>query len=74
MSNSGNNKGRKPKITPMMAAFVDSEPVLRKFMRRFTSNHHDIEDYTQETILRALKAEKNNNEIDEPRAYLFGIV
>ena len=60
------------RVTPMMAAFVDSEPVLRKFMRRFTSNHHDIEDYTQETILRALKAEKTN-EIDEPRAYLFGI-
>ncbi len=72
MSNSDNNKSSAPKITPMMAAFVDSESVIRKFLRRFTSNHHDIEDYTQETILRALKAEQNNT-IDEPRAYLFGI-
>ena len=41
-------------------------------MRRFTSNAHDIDDICQETILRALEAEKSR-EIHEPRAFLFGV-
>lgn len=56
----------------MMTAFSANESVIRRFLRRFTSNAHDIEDITQETILRALQAEKNQ-EILEPRAFLFGI-
>ena len=55
-----------------MTAFSANESVIRRFLRRFTSNAHDIEDITQETILRALQAEKNQ-EILEPRAFLFGI-
>ena len=55
-----------------MLAFRENESVLRKFLRRFSSSAHDIEDITQETILRALKAEKTR-EIEQPRAFLFGV-
>lgn len=58
--------------SPMMSAFRENESVLRKFLRRFTSNAHDIDDITQETILRALRAEKTAD-IEQPRAFLFGI-
>ncbi|PHZ86361.1 RNA polymerase sigma factor [Paremcibacter congregatus] len=60
------------KLTAMMTAFSENESILRKYLRRFSSNYHDIEDITQETILRALKAEKKQK-IDEPKAFLFGI-
>ncbi|MGF1543048.1 MAG: RNA polymerase sigma factor [Parvularculaceae bacterium] len=53
-------------------AFRENENVIRRFIRRYVSNRHDIEDITQETILRALQAEKSR-EIREPRAFLFGI-
>ena len=36
------------------------------------SNMHDIEDVCQETILRALEAERSR-EIHDPRAFLFGV-
>lgn len=58
--------------SPMLSAFFTNESVLRKYLRRFTSSFHDIEDFTQETIFRALKIEKTK-EIHEPRAFLFGI-
>lgn len=56
----------------VFAAFRDSEPVLRALLRRIAPSSHDIDDITQETILRALQAEKER-EIKEPRAYLFSI-
>ncbi len=56
----------------MMRTFNENESILRKYLRRFTSNFHDIEDITQETILRALNAEKKTD-IEQPRAFLFGI-
>ena len=52
--------------------FQENESILKKFLQRFTSNKQDIEDICQETILRALKAEKSR-EIREPRAFLFGV-
>ena len=52
--------------------FQENETSIRKFVRRFSSNVHDIEDICQETILRALEAEKSR-EIREPRAFLFGV-
>ena len=52
--------------------FRRSESAIRKFLWRYVSSHHEIEDITQETILRALQAEKSR-EIHEPRAFLFGI-
>ena len=52
--------------------FRRNESAIRKFLWRYVSSHHEIEDITQETILRALQAEKSR-EIHEPRAFLFGI-
>lgn len=53
-------------------AFLENESVIRRYLRRFSSSSHDIDDITQETILRALKAEKSKD-IKEPRAFLFGV-
>lgn len=58
--------------SPIFRMFQENETILRKFLRRFTSNAHDIEDICQETILRALEAEKSRD-IREPRAFLFGV-
>jgi len=71
---SAHNKDKKhiPFSSVMMNTFSENESILRKFLRRFTSNFHDIEDITQETILRALNAEKKTD-IEQPRAFLFGI-
>ena len=52
--------------------FKENETILKRFLRRFMSNFHDIEDVCQETILRALEAEKTRD-IHEPRAFLFGV-
>jgi len=52
--------------------FKENESLLKKFLRRFMLNFHDIEDVCQETILRALEAEKTRT-IQEPRAFLFGV-
>lgn len=52
--------------------FRENEALLKKFLRRYVSNFHDIEDICQETILRALEAEKSRD-IRAPRAFLFGI-
>lgn len=52
--------------------FLKNESFLKKFLRRFTSCSYEINDITQETILRALQAEKVRD-INEPKAFLFGI-
>jgi len=72
-----NNSGKKindklPAKSRMFKAIMENETMLRGFLRRFTSSSHDIDDITQETFLRALKAEKTQ-EIHEPKAFLFGI-
>ncbi len=56
----------------VFTVFLENEAVIKRFLRRFSSNSHDIEDISQETILRALHAEQNK-EIREPRAFLFGV-
>ncbi len=56
----------------VFAAFLDNESVLRSFLRRISPSLHDVDDIAQETILRALQAEKERL-IEEPRAYLFSI-
>lgn len=58
--------------SPIFSAFQDREFILRRFLSRFLSNKHDIDDICQETILRALEAEKSR-EIQEPGAFLFGV-
>lgn len=52
--------------------FLGNEKILKQFLRRFTSNKHDIEDICQETVVRALEAEKSKK-INEHKAFLFGI-
>ena len=59
-------------ISQVFVAFRDNESIIKGFLRRFTSNAHDIDDICQETILRALEAEKTK-EIHNPRAFLFGV-
>lgn len=56
----------------LVNTFLKNESMLKKFLRRFTSCSHEINDITQETILRALQVEKDRT-IDEPKAFLFGI-
>lgn len=56
----------------VFVAFRENESIIKRFLRRFTSSTHDIEDICQETILRALEAEKSRD-IHEPRAFLFGV-
>jgi RNA polymerase sigma-70 factor (ECF subfamily) len=71
-------KAKKDKKPPprgeknIFRVFRENEIIIKGFLRRFTSNSHDIEDITQETIMRALHAEKTR-EIREPRAFLFGV-
>jgi RNA polymerase sigma factor (sigma-70 family) len=55
-----------------MRAFVENELMIKRFLRRYASNSHDIEDISQETITRALRAEQQK-EILEPKAFLFGV-
>lgn len=52
--------------------FIENELKIKRFLRRYSSSSHDIDDISQETILRALHAEKNK-EIHEPKAFLFGV-
>ncbi|MGD2132161.1 MAG: sigma-70 family RNA polymerase sigma factor [Maricaulaceae bacterium] len=52
--------------------FQENESILKGFIRRNSPSSVDVEDITQETILRALQAERER-EIREPRAYLFSI-
>lgn len=52
--------------------FQARESLLRRFLRRYTSDLNDIEDMTQETIARVLAAEREK-EIHEPYAFIFGV-
>lgn len=52
--------------------FLGNEKILKQFLRRFTSSKHDIEDICQETVVRALEAEKSRT-INEHKAFLFGV-
>ncbi len=56
----------------ILQAFDETQVILRRFVRRFAQSRHDVEDITQETIARALQAEKER-QIDDPRAFLFGV-
>lgn len=56
----------------VLRAFVENRSVLKRFLRRFTSSREDIDDICQETIVRALEAEKQRS-IESPKAFLFGI-
>lgn len=68
-----NKKGRDP-VSAVSRAFLRDGPFLKKFVSRFITNHHDIEDVAQEAYMRAFAAEqKKDGEVEEPRAFLFKI-
>lgn len=58
--------------TKMYRVFMENTGLVRSVFRRFFVSHDDIADMTQETILRALEAEKRTK-IDEPKGFLVGI-
>ncbi len=66
------NRGFTLLSSRIFSVFIDNEVIIKRFLRRYFSNSHDIEDISQETIMRALHAEQNK-EIHEPRAFLFGV-
>lgn len=52
--------------------FREQEAALRRFLRRISPSASDIDDIAQETILRALQAERERD-ILQPKAYLYTI-
>lgn len=51
-------------------AYQETQGFLRKYLRRFYSNHQDIEDALQEGFLKSFEIEKKQ-QITSPSAYLF---
>lgn len=72
MSSKNKNQGFTLFSSHIFDVFLENELKIKRFLRRYYSNSHDIDDISQETILRALHAEKNRV-IREPRAFLFGV-
>ena len=61
-------------LSSVTAAFINDHVFIKKFLTRFLSNQHDIEDVAQETYLHAFAAEqKKDGTIQQPRAFLFRI-
>lgn len=65
-------KGSCERQSGILSAFVRNRVALRSFISRFMISKHDIDDVSQETFLRAYKAEQNM-QIDQPKAFLFRI-
>lgn len=64
---------RKPRLA-ILTQFKLSQMSLRNFISRYVISSHDIEDVTQETFLRAYKAEQEKDgDIEYPKAFLFRI-
>jgi len=66
-----NNNPPKPRFA-VLAEFKKSHLSLRKFISRYMISPQDIDDVSQETFLRAFKAEKTK-QIEQPKAFLFKI-
>lgn len=54
------------------SVFRGQEAALRRFLRRISPSSSDIDDIAEETILRALQAERARD-ILQPKAYLYMI-
>lgn len=54
----------------IFSVFREQEAGLRRFVRRLLPTSSEVEDITQETILRALQAERDRD-IQHPKAYLY---
>ncbi len=66
------NPPRGGRPASILAAFLANQASLRGFISRFMISAHEIEDVSQETFLRAYKAEQQRT-IDQPKAYLFRV-
>ncbi len=60
-------------MSPISKVFVENQSYLKRFLRRFLSRSHDIEDVVQETYLRARHAEDANTIINSPKSFLFRV-
>jgi len=60
------------KTSAVLDAFRLKERYIRAFIRRFFNDAHILEDICQETITRALEAEKVRH-IETPDAFVFGV-
>ena len=64
-------KSSKPRLG-ILTQFKSSHLSLRNFISRYVISQHDIDDVTQETFLRAYKAEQEKDkDIEHPKAFLF---
>ncbi|MFC7292852.1 RNA polymerase sigma factor [Hirschia litorea] len=72
MSKLNSTRAKTDKAGGIWGAFLEAEPVIRRLIKRIAPDRQQVEDITQETIMRALHAEKEN-EIEQPKAYLFMI-
>ena len=69
---SGERQVERRTLSDVTAAFVEHNTFIKKFLTRFFSNRHDIEDVAQEAYLRAYAAEQKKA-IQQPKAFLFRI-
>jgi len=65
-------KDNKHKSSPVLAAFQQHLPALKRFIFRIFPNSNDIDDVAQEAFLLAYSAERRK-EIVQPKSYLFRI-
>jgi len=70
VSDANSRKGRAE--GGIFSVFREQEAALRRFLRRISPSSSDIDDIAQETILRALQAERERD-ILQPKAYLYMI-
>ncbi len=56
----------------IMKVFQENEIALKRFIKRFTSVSHNVDDFAQETFLKCFAAELRM-QINEPKAFLFKI-
>ena len=66
------NRQKYRRFSVVTAAFLEHQSFLKKFLSRYLYERQDIEDVTQETYLRAYKAEQIKD-IEQPKAFLFRI-
>ena len=65
-------KSKRDLTSRVFQAFRLREPRLRSYIRRFFWNDVIVDDICQETIVRALEAERRRK-IETPDAFLFGV-
>lgn len=68
----GGGAGKPGKYSVVSKIFLENQSAIKRFLARFLSGAHDIEDVAQEAYLRAFKAEKDQ-EVRSPKAFLFRI-